>query len=110
MGKNKIGSLMKEMVAASNVEKLGRNLTNTSARKHLVQKLVDNGVPNTHIMQITGHTNVQSINSYSRMNETQCQNIGMLLVGARKPNVISPNAVLLLHVQSFPNFISFKPQ
>ena len=36
------------------------NLTNHSRRKRMIQKLNDEGVPPTHIMQISGHKNVQS--------------------------------------------------
>ena len=42
-----------------------KRLTKHSARKHLVQKLSDHAVPTTHIMQNTGHKNVQSVNNYS---------------------------------------------
>ena len=37
------------------------NITNHSACKTMIQKLNDNQVPPTHIMQISGHKNVQSI-------------------------------------------------
>jgi len=36
-------------------------LTNHSARKHTIQKLNDNEIPPTHIMQLSGLKNVQSI-------------------------------------------------
>ena len=49
----------------------GKKLTNTSSRKYLVQKLKENNVPPTDIMQITGHKNVQSINNYSHMSNKQ---------------------------------------
>jgi hypothetical protein len=36
-----------------------------------VQKLQDRGVQNAQIMQISGHKNVQSVNTYSRLNQNQ---------------------------------------
>jgi integrase len=42
-----------------------KRLTNHSARKYLVQKLKDNNVENTDIMQISGHKSVQSVRNYS---------------------------------------------
>ena len=46
-------------------EKAG--ITNHSARKRMIQKLNDTDIPPTHIMQISGHGNVQSINNYSNV-------------------------------------------
>ena len=67
MGSNKLNSLMKTMAekACLNAE----NLTNHSARKRMIQKLNDREVPPTHIMQIPGHKNVQSLNNYSSLSE-----------------------------------------
>ena len=48
-----------------------KRLTNHSAHKHLVQKLNDNEIPPTQIMQITGHRNVNSVNNYSPLSEKQ---------------------------------------
>ena len=57
----------------------GRKLTNHSARRHLVQKLQDRGVQNTQIMQISGHTNFQSVNTYSRLKQNQQKSISKVL-------------------------------
>ena len=45
------------------------NLTTRSARKRMIQRLNDHEVPLTHIMQIAGHENVQSLNNYSSLSE-----------------------------------------
>ena len=55
------------------------NMTNHSARKTMIQKLNDNQVPPTHIMQISGHKNVQSINNYSSLNSRQLQTISAII-------------------------------
>ena len=73
MGVNKLNSLMKTMA-----QKVGLNaetLTNHSGRKRMIQKLNDQEVPPTHIMQISGHKNVQSLNNYSSLSEKQQRNI-----------------------------------
>ena len=41
----------------------------------MIQKLNDQCVPPTHIMQITGHKNVQSLKNYSILCEHQQRNI-----------------------------------
>ena len=66
---NKISTVMKQMSINAGFPS-NRKLSNLSARKHLVQKLSDNNVPPTEIIQITGHKNVQSVNSYSILSKT----------------------------------------
>ena len=75
IGKNKLSTLMSTMSSKANM----RHLTNHSARKHLVQKLNDAGVPPSHIMQISGHKNVHSINNYSSLNINQQRSISGIL-------------------------------
>ena len=43
---------------------INKRLTNNSARECLLQKLRENNVEGTAIMQISGHDNVASINNY----------------------------------------------
>ncbi|KAK3088308.1 hypothetical protein FSP39_017339 [Pinctada imbricata] len=76
IGVNKLSSTMKRMTSIAGIEK---KLTNHSARKHLLQKLSENNVPAYQIMQITGHRNIQSINNYSLINETQQKAISKIL-------------------------------
>lgn len=77
MGSNKLNSLMKSMAEKAGLN--AENLTNHSARKRMIQKLNDQEVPPTHIMQISGHKNVQSINNYSSISEKQQRNISNIL-------------------------------
>lgn len=77
MGSNKLSSLMKTMAEKAGLN--AENLTNHSARKRMIQKLNDQDVPPTHIMQISGHKNVQSINNYSSLSEKQQRNISNIL-------------------------------
>ena len=71
MGVNKLNSLMKNMANKAGLE--SQQLTNHSACKKMVQKLNDDVSP-AHIMQLLGHKNIQSIDSYSHVSEQQ-QNI-----------------------------------
>jgi len=56
-----------------------KRLTNHSACKHLVQKLNDNEIPPTQIMQVTGHRNVNSVNNYSSLPDKQKEKISGIL-------------------------------
>ena len=54
---------------------LGPNFKNHSGRKTMIQTLVNNDVPPTDIMQLSGHKNVQSITSYYRLTETTVEHV-----------------------------------
>ena len=77
MGKNKLNSLMKTMAEKGGLA--SKRLTNHSARKRMIQKLNDSDIPPTHIMQLSGHKNVQSINNYSHITQQQQKNMSRIL-------------------------------
>lgn len=67
IGINTLSKLMPKMATAANLTGSGKRFTNHSARKTLVQKLSDENVPPTQIMQVTGHRNLQSVTNYSHL-------------------------------------------
>ena len=69
MGVNKLNTLLKTMAQKAELDT--SNLSNHSARKRMIQKLNVQNVPPTHIMQVSGHKNVQSINNYSCLSVQQ---------------------------------------
>ena len=98
IGVNKISTIMKRMSINAGLPP-NKKLTNHSARKHLVQKLSDNNVPPTEIMQITGHKNVQSVNNYSSLSENKHKNISRITSNAttyqQMPNPYGQNSLCL---------------
>lgn len=70
MGINHIYGLVKSMMQKTE-DTSGRKITNHSVRKHLVQKCNDMGLEAHQTIQISGHKNIGSINTYSRMNDKQ---------------------------------------
>ena len=67
-------------------------------RKHLIQKLNDNGVPANQIVQISGHKNINSINNYSKLNPGQSKQISSICqaeanksISSRIPSMLSGN-------------------
>ncbi len=91
MGVNKLNSLMKDCAQLAGIGK-DKRITNHSARKTLVQKLQDNNIPPTQIVQITGHKNLQSVNNYSSLREQQQQDISSILSSV--PNVSNARSSL----------------
>lgn len=102
MGVNKLNSLMKTMAEKGQLNT--SNLTNHSARKRMVQKLNDEGVPPTQIMQISGHKNVQSLNNYCTLSENQQRRISNILTDAHHSESTSTVAESSQHrITSTPN-------
>jgi len=56
-----------------------KNKTNHSARKTTAQTLLHANVPPTDVVQLTGHKNTQSLNSYSHMSTVQQREVSHLL-------------------------------
>jgi len=75
MGVNKLNSILKDMCETGEI----RIKTNHAGRKTLVQKLQDKGIPPNQIIQITGHKNIQSLNNYSCLRESEMENISKIL-------------------------------
>ena len=71
-------TLMKRMIQKAG---LGQNFKNHSGRKTMIQTLVNNDLPPTDIMQLSGHKNVQSITSYSTVSQKQQLNMSHTLTG-----------------------------
>ncbi|XP_052762232.1 uncharacterized protein LOC128204867 [Mya arenaria] len=65
MGVNKLYNTMNEMKADAGIDE--ERITPYSARKRMVQKLNDEGVPPNQIVQISGHKNINSLNNYSKL-------------------------------------------
>ena len=78
MAVNKLNSLMKTMVNKGGLDEK-RRLTNHNVRKTMIQKLNDSNVPPTHIMQLSGQRNMQSVNNYSSVSKEQQKNMSLIL-------------------------------
>ena len=77
MGVNKLNSLMNTMAEDTGLD--NSHLTNYSARKRTNQALNDKDFPSSHIMQLSGHQNVQSINNYSHVSQEQQKSMSRIL-------------------------------
>ena len=68
MGANKLNSLMKTIANKVGLDEK-RRLTNHSAGKTMMQKINESNVPPTHIIQLSGHCDMQSVNNYSSVSK-----------------------------------------
>ena len=71
---------MKTMAEKSGLD--NSHLTNHSARKQMIQTLNDKDIPPSHIMQLSGHKNVQSINNYIHVSQEQQKSMSRILSGS----------------------------
>ena len=69
MGSHKVGSIMKTLAQALNLE--GKPIFNHSTRKSVVAKLKRAGQPQHKLIQITGHANESSLNDYDEIEEDE---------------------------------------
>ena len=81
MGKNKLGEIMKAMAKRGDLK---GNKTNHSVRKTMITTLARNAIPETQIMQLSGHRNIQSLNSYKKATLSQQREMSHLLSTGRK--------------------------
>ena len=93
VGENKLRTVMKRMALSIPGENFG--LKNHSARKHMIQKLIDHDVPPTEIVQISGHKNISSINNYSSINLNKQKHISSILTCTNKKKTDSSQAQVL---------------
>jgi hypothetical protein len=108
IGVNKLSTIMAKMSESAGI----RRLTNHSARKHLVQKLSDAGIPANQIMQVTGHRNVNSINNYSSININQQKTISNIIANPEQhgpPPPIQPQPIPDINVPHSPSFHAAQP-
>jgi hypothetical protein len=70
------------------------NRTNHSARKTAIQTLLHSNIPPTEVMQISGHKNVQSLNSYAEVSEAQQHCMSVCVEEAMNSNFEISNELL----------------
>ena len=81
IGVNKLNSSLKDTVNEARLGLENKRLTDHSVRKRLAQKLNDNEIPPTQIMQIAGHRNVtcNSVNNLSSLSDKQKEKMSGIL-------------------------------
>ena len=84
VGRNKLNTIMKEMAKKADLpDREFKRFTNTSVRKHLCQKLLENNIPDSQAIHITGHKNPQSLNNYRQLTNKQKHCMSTLLANSK---------------------------
>ena len=80
MGKNKIGRFLSS--ATKNLPlSTGGKLTNHSVRKTCIKTLLDSGVSHNSVVQLSGHKNLKSLDSYAVASQQQQRQMSKILSG-----------------------------
>ena len=77
MGENTIGNIGKKMSEQANLQ--CQRKTNHSPRKMAIETLLHSKIEPTSVIQLTGHTNIQSLNSYAVLSTNQQQHMSNIL-------------------------------
>ena len=64
LGKNQIGQFLPKAAKKAGLQPCGRKLSNRSVRKTSISRLLDAGIPENFVTQLSGHKNLQSLSSY----------------------------------------------
>ena len=71
MGINSINSMMKYLISNSTLQNSEKYLANHSARKTLVKKLIQQQIPKSEIISISGHNCEAGLDAYDKGDELQ---------------------------------------
>ncbi|CAG2256703.1 unnamed protein product [Mytilus edulis] len=79
-----------------------RRLTNHSARRFMLQKLDDAEFEHNHIKQISGHKNIQSISTYSKLNSKKHHEISRTILADKNENMQSSQTTRTVTINNNP--------
>ncbi|KAK3728340.1 hypothetical protein QZH41_002174 [Actinostola sp. cb2023] len=76
LGKNSIG---KFLVSAAQAVGLPGNVSNHSIRKTCISRLMDAGIPENYVAQLSGHKNLKSLDAYKSASTSHQRQMSMVL-------------------------------
>ena len=71
LGKNQIGKFLPDAAKSAGLEACGKKVANHSVRKTSISHLLDAGIPENFVTQLSGHKNLQSLSTYKSASLTQ---------------------------------------
>ena len=91
LGKNKIGKIMQTAAAEAQLSLEGQKIGNHTVRKTTSTRLMEENVPPTTIVQLTGHKRTESLASYHQASKSQQRSLSKTLSRKSDKEVISGN-------------------
>ena len=104
LGKNKIGKFLKTAADEASIQRQGSKVANHSVRKTSIGRLLDANTPETFVAQLSGHKNLQSLQSYKSANEHHQRQMSYVLSGSSQSQnaqqITAPPASSSVHFMS----------
>ena len=104
LGKNEIGKLLKTAADEASIQRQGSKVANHSVRKTSIGRLLDANTPETFVAQLSGHKNLQSLQSYKSANEHHQRQMSYILSGSSQSQnaqqITAPPASSSVHLMS----------
>ena len=107
LAKDRIGQFMKRIASEG---ALSGKKTNHSVRKTMITSLASSNIPDTQIMQLSGHRNAQSLNSYKQASLQQQHHILSCYKKEHYNNVVEPRNSEFPQLQVRPDGFCMKQQ
>ena len=85
-GKNKIGEILTKARSVIGLETSTGKVSNHSVRKTGISRLLDNDVPPTFVTQLSGHKNIESLNSYHCASKEHQKQMSRILSSGDEPS------------------------
>jgi integrase len=101
LGKNEIGKFLCKAAKAAN---LPGHISNHSVRKTCISRLMDAGVPQNYVAQLSGHKNLKSLDSYKSASVSDQRRMSLTLSRPSTSQVSTPQKQQQL--SSKPTFMS----
>jgi integrase len=86
IGKNEIGKFLKTAADEASLHRDGSKVTNHSVRKTSISRLLDANTPENFVAQLSGHKNLQSLQSYKSASENHQRQMSYILSGEIQNN------------------------
>ena len=96
LGVKSLGTIMTNMCKGT----LEGRFSNHSGRKTTIQRLKDAKVPDTDIIQLTGHSNPASLKPYDKVNKGRLHDMSKILCSNPSPSVTPPVSSTVLSTVS----------
>ena len=80
LGKNQIGKFLSTAAEEAGIQRTGAKVSNHSARKSSISRLLDTNTPENFVAQLSGHKTIQSLQSYKSASEQHQRQMSNILI------------------------------
>lgn len=94
LGKNEIGKFVRKAAENAGLQRAGGKLSNHSVRKTSISRLLDANTPEIFVAQLSGHKNLQSLQSYKSASEQHQLQMSSILSGTQPSAQNQPRRAL----------------